>query len=117
MRFAATTRAGVFDIPNLVDGSRFGLECTYTVLDGPFLEGRCRFGPWSTLVERAVELTRGAFGEFIGDGVASYMRQSLQKLGVTIQDHTAVTEITPNEIHTDSGTLPYDICLWTPSTK
>lgn len=57
-------------------------------------------------------LTRGPFGQTFGKGITRYMRRSLERLGVTIQDHTAVTEITPTEIYTNSGTFPYDLCLW-----
>ena len=49
LRSAAATRpVRVLYIPNLVDGSKFGLECTYRVLDSPFLAAQYRFGAWST---------------------------------------------------------------------
>jgi NADH:quinone reductase (non-electrogenic) len=61
-------------------------------------------------------LTRSEFGHKFGQGIAGYMRKSLERLGVMIQEHTAVTKITLGEIHTisDSGasTVPYDLCLW-----
>jgi len=61
-------------------------------------------------------LTRGEFGHKFGPGIAGYMRKSLEQLGVTIQEHTAVAEVTHGEIHTLSdsgaGTVPYDLCLW-----
>src|SRR5260221_1161778 len=59
-------------------------------------------------------ITQDEFGTFLGKGVASYMRHSLVKLGVAIQDRTTVAEVTATEIITASGaTIPYDVCLWT----
>lgn len=59
-------------------------------------------------------LTRGEFGQFLGKRVADYMRQSLTRLGVTIQDHTVVTEVSAEAVVTAGGArVPYDVCLWT----
>ncbi len=57
--------------------------------------------------------TRGKFGEFLGTAVASYMRKSLEGMGVTIYDNTLVNEVRPDEVDTSAGTFGYDLCLWT----
>lgn len=59
-------------------------------------------------------ITRGAFGLFLNKPIATYMRQSLNCLGVTIRDHTTVTQIEPTRAVTAAGaTITYDLCLWT----
>jgi NADH dehydrogenase FAD-containing subunit len=59
-------------------------------------------------------VTRGEFGMFLGKGVAKYMRNSLTRLGVTIQDRTTIAELQSNHILTTSGeSISYDVCLWT----
>lgn len=59
-------------------------------------------------------VTQGEFGVFLGNRVAAYMRRSLSRRGVTIQDQTAVTEISASQVVTATGAaLPYDLCLWT----
>ncbi|MFL5733414.1 MAG: NAD(P)/FAD-dependent oxidoreductase [Chloroflexia bacterium] len=55
----------------------------------------------------------GEFGQFLGTGIAKYMRKSLEELGVVIHEHTIVTEVGPGEVRTSGGTLAYDVCLWT----
>lgn len=61
-----------------------------------------------------VELvTRGSFGEFLGSEVASYMRQSLERLGVNIREQTTVTRVDPLQVETNKGPVPCDLCLWT----
>ncbi len=58
--------------------------------------------------------TRGAFGMFLNEKIAAYMRQSLQRLGVTVIDHTTITEVREGEALTATGgTIPFDLCLWT----
>jgi NADH dehydrogenase FAD-containing subunit len=61
-------------------------------------------------------LTRGEFGHKFGPEIAGYMRKSLEKLGVTIQEHTTITGVKKGEIEivTDAGpgTVPYDLTLW-----
>jgi NADH dehydrogenase FAD-containing subunit len=59
-------------------------------------------------------VTCGEFGAFLGREVATYMRQSLNHLGVKIQDRTTVTEVRTGEVLTEVGaTIPYDVCVWT----
>lgn len=59
-------------------------------------------------------VTRGEFGSFRGQDVGTYMRQSLTQLGVTIQDHTSISEIADDHAVTSNGeNIPFDLCLWT----
>jgi NADH:quinone reductase (non-electrogenic) len=58
-------------------------------------------------------VTRGGFGDFTSAKVANYMRQSLNRLGVTIQDQTTVTRVTEHQVITSHGDpINYDLCLW-----
>ncbi|HMA33353.1 MAG TPA: FAD-dependent oxidoreductase [Chloroflexia bacterium] len=57
-------------------------------------------------------LTRGAFAPGLVPGVAAYARQSLQRQGVTIQEHTLVAAVGADTITTSAGPLAYDLCLW-----
>lgn len=59
-------------------------------------------------------ITRGGLGLFWNDKIAAFMRQSLERLGVTMVDHTTITEVRAGDVRTASGeTIPYDLCLWT----
>ncbi len=59
-------------------------------------------------------VTRGAFGMFLNKHIADYMRLSLNRLRVTIRDHTTATRVEPGQVLTSAGaTIPYDLCLWT----
>jgi NADH dehydrogenase FAD-containing subunit len=40
------------------------------------------------------------------------MRRRLAQLGVTIQDGTTVTVVKSDELETDAGSIPFDVCLW-----
>jgi NADH dehydrogenase len=57
-------------------------------------------------------ITRDEFGMFLGESVAVYLRQTLTRLGVTIQDHTSVTAVTAHELVADTGVMPFDVCVW-----
>jgi NADH dehydrogenase FAD-containing subunit len=58
-------------------------------------------------------VTQDAFGSFTRPRVAAYMRRSLSRLGVDIQDYTSITMVRADEVLTASGAvLRYDICLW-----
>jgi len=57
-------------------------------------------------------VTRGEFGMFLNEPVAAYMRLALTRLGAMIQDHTTVTAVRANEIQTEAGMIPHDLCLW-----
>jgi NADH dehydrogenase len=59
-------------------------------------------------------VTQGEFGQFINPHVAAYMRHSLYRLGVAIQDQTTIVELRAQAALTASGeVLPFDVCLWT----
>lgn len=59
-------------------------------------------------------VTRGAFGLFVSKTAADYMRQSLHRLGVTLQEQTTIAEIRMSEAVTTMGEcIPFDLCLWT----
>ena len=59
-------------------------------------------------------VTRSEFGAFMGKKVAGYMRQSLDELGIVIQDRTTITEVNASEIMTATGeVISCDACLWT----
>ena len=59
-------------------------------------------------------ITRSAFGMFLGASVADYMRRSLVRRGVTIQEHTTIAAVRGGEAQTQAGTtIPFDLCLWT----
>lgn len=58
-------------------------------------------------------VTRGEFGRFTNKPIADYMRRSLERLGVSIQDHTAIAEVRADKAVTASGAeIPFDLCLW-----
>lgn len=58
-------------------------------------------------------VTRGEFGSFTNKTVADYMRHSLGRLGVTIQDHTSIAAVEKDHALTASGdSVPFDVCLW-----
>ncbi len=59
-------------------------------------------------------VTEGEFGHAFGTSIATYMRASLARLGVTLQDHTTITELRAAEAVTaNGGRLAFDVCLWT----
>lgn len=58
-------------------------------------------------------VTRGEFGKFANKRIAEYMRRSLNRLGVTIQDQTTITEVRTHQAVTASGAVfPFDVCVW-----
>jgi NADH dehydrogenase FAD-containing subunit len=58
-------------------------------------------------------VTQDSVGTFTYPKVAAYMRRSLERLGVTIYEHTPIREVTANELVTAEGTrLPHTVCLW-----
>ncbi len=59
-------------------------------------------------------VTREPLALFLGKGVASSMRRSLQRLEVEITDQTSVTAVRAQSIVTDQGSeLACDLCIWT----
>jgi NADH dehydrogenase FAD-containing subunit len=57
-------------------------------------------------------ITRDQFGMFLGEPVAAYMRQALERLGVVIRDRVVITGIRPHAITTSAGEIACDVCLW-----
>jgi NADH dehydrogenase FAD-containing subunit len=58
-------------------------------------------------------VTQGAFGQFLGNGVARRMRSTLKRKGVLITDQTVIDEIGEESLRTaDRRVIPYDCCVW-----
>jgi NADH dehydrogenase len=59
-------------------------------------------------------VTQGEFGQVFGKRIAAYMRHSLAQRGVTITDHTTVTEVRAAAAQAANGAVfPFEACLWT----
>ena len=59
-------------------------------------------------------VTQGRMGLFLNEEVAAYMRQSLLKRGVSIQEHTTIQRVRETTLLTADGeSIGYDVCLWT----
>jgi NADH dehydrogenase FAD-containing subunit len=59
-------------------------------------------------------VTQGRMGVFLNEDVAAYMRQSLLKRGVSIQEHTTIKAVRANTLlSADGESIGYDVCLWT----
>lgn len=59
-------------------------------------------------------ITRGELGLFLGKDVAAYIRKSLGRWGVVVQDHTTIVEVTDGQAIINNGSaVPFDVCLWT----
>jgi NADH dehydrogenase FAD-containing subunit len=59
-------------------------------------------------------VTQGRMGLFLNEEVAAYMRQSLLKRGVAIQEHTTIKEVRASSLLTTDGeSISYDVCVWT----
>lgn len=83
----------------------------------------CGAGP--TGIETAAELkssypqlavslvTEGAFGAFIGERVARYMRHSLERQRVAIIEQARIAEVGADSVAlADGRRLPCDLCVW-----
>ncbi|MCC6615203.1 MAG: FAD-dependent oxidoreductase [Anaerolineae bacterium] len=63
-------------------------------------------------------VTQDAFGHFTKPRVANFMRRSLNRQGVTIQDRTSIREVRADGVVTAGGEhLPADLVLWTGGFK
>src|SRR5262245_20419722 len=59
-------------------------------------------------------ITRGSLASSWNVHIASYIRRTLQRLGVEIIDQVGVTEVRPQSVVLDQGSeLPCDVCIWT----
>lgn len=83
-------------------------------------------GGGATGIETAAELatayprlrmhlvTDGPLGQFWGQGVATYMRRTLTRVGVAISDETHLVEVRAEGVATDAGqVIPADLIIWT----
>lgn len=58
-------------------------------------------------------ITQGEMGAFKTPPVQRYMEKSIKKLGVTIIDHTSISEVRADAVITSDGrTFPAALCLW-----
>jgi pyridine nucleotide-disulfide oxidoreductase len=72
--------------------------------------------PWlaGLLFVQVQLVTQGAFGLFLGKGVASRIQRSLHRLGVEIMDHTTVAAVRAQSVVSDQGNeIACDLCVWT----
>ncbi len=59
-------------------------------------------------------VTRGKLGSGLSDKAGRYLRQTFGKLGIEVQEYTAVTQVEAGRLHTGAGQpIPFDLCLWT----
>ena len=58
-------------------------------------------------------ITRGTFNDNLSAKGDKYLRKALNKLNITLREHTAVTQIEANQLVCDNDmTLPFDFCVW-----
>jgi NADH dehydrogenase FAD-containing subunit len=58
-------------------------------------------------------VTQSGLGEFTTRPAAEYLRRSLGRLGVRLEEHTTVTEVRADAVITSTGAvIPHEICLW-----
>jgi NADH dehydrogenase FAD-containing subunit len=59
-------------------------------------------------------VAQGAFGLFLGKGIASRIQRSLHRMGVEIIDQTTVAAVRAHSVVIDQGSeIPCDFCIWT----
>jgi NADH dehydrogenase FAD-containing subunit len=56
-------------------------------------------------------ITRGAIGRRLDPPITAYIRRSLEQLGVTLQDHTIISEVGPGAVYTGTGPVAADLCV------
>ncbi|WLQ49686.1 FAD-dependent oxidoreductase [Streptomyces poriferorum] len=57
---------------------------------------------------------RGGLGDTLSPKGRGHLRKVFGKLGITVHEHTAVTEVTPDHVTTADGTsVPADVTVWT----
>lgn len=62
---------------------------------------------------RVALVTEGAFGAFIGETVARYMRRSLERQGVAIVEQARISEVRAESVElADGRSLPHGLCVW-----
>ena len=59
-------------------------------------------------------VTQGEVADFTTPQAARYIRRSLERLGVTLREHTTVAEVRADEICTTTGEIvSHALCVWT----
>ena len=58
-------------------------------------------------------VSRGGFMTGFSPAAQTYTRTVLQRLGVACREHTAVERVEAHVLHTASGPIPFDACMWT----
>ncbi|MEV3852938.1 FAD-dependent oxidoreductase [Streptomyces sp. NPDC050095] len=57
---------------------------------------------------------RGELGDWLAPKAREHLRKVCARLGITVHEHTAVTEVTPDRITTSAGTtIPAEVTIWT----
>jgi NADH dehydrogenase FAD-containing subunit len=57
-------------------------------------------------------VTRGDLGDWLSDRARGYVREAMDALGVEVVDRTSIERIEADELRTDRGAQPFDLCLW-----
>ena len=57
-------------------------------------------------------VTQGQFGTFTTKRVQTYLRGAVERIGIEVVEGAGITAVHPQELHTNNGTIPYDICIW-----
>ncbi len=58
-------------------------------------------------------VTRGRLAPRFSDGARAYMRATLDRLGASVVEHTAIVEVRPQAaIAADGRVFPFDACVW-----
>lgn len=60
-------------------------------------------------------ITRDSFGAQLSEAGQQYLRQTFDRLHITVIDHAAVNRVTADQVQYENGALDYDACLWTGS--
>ncbi|MGG8409057.1 FAD-dependent oxidoreductase, partial [Streptomyces sp. 12297] len=57
---------------------------------------------------------RGALGDWLSEKGRTHLRKVVDKLGITVHEHTAVADVAADRVTTADGrTLPADVTVWT----
>ncbi|GAB7039564.1 MULTISPECIES: NAD(P)/FAD-dependent oxidoreductase [Catenuloplanes] len=62
---------------------------------------------------RVALVARGRAGDRLGDRARAHLHRALARLGVTVHEHTAVTRVGADGVHTGAGHLPAAVTVWT----
>ncbi|MEU6124848.1 FAD-dependent oxidoreductase [Streptomyces sp. NPDC047123] len=56
---------------------------------------------------------RAGVGDWLSDKARRYLRTAFQRLGITLHEHTDITEVHAEGVLTDAGHIPADVTVWT----